>query len=131
MTTFVVCYLVFIFFPVAGPYYVFPRPDPWFLDNAAARLVYDTLAERQLLRRGVPELARRGDGRRRARRLARLAGAGMVAAAADGAAHGRRGLLPDALRGGRARGAAGRGRSVARLIVGAAAARERRHPERK
>jgi membrane-associated phospholipid phosphatase len=45
MTTFVVCYLVFIFFPVAGPYYMFPRPSPWFLDNAAARLVYDTLAE--------------------------------------------------------------------------------------
>jgi membrane-associated phospholipid phosphatase len=45
MTTFVVCYLVFIFFPVAGPYYMVPRPSPWFLDNAAARLVYDTLAE--------------------------------------------------------------------------------------
>jgi membrane-associated phospholipid phosphatase len=45
MTTFVVCYLVFIFFPVAGPYYMFPRPSPWFVDNAAARLVYDTLAE--------------------------------------------------------------------------------------
>ena len=45
MTTFVVCYLVFIFFPVAGPYYMFPRPSPWFLDNAAARLVYNTLAE--------------------------------------------------------------------------------------
>jgi membrane-associated phospholipid phosphatase len=45
MTTFVFCYLVFIFFPVAGPYYVFPRPAAWFLDNPAARLVYDTLAE--------------------------------------------------------------------------------------
>jgi hypothetical protein len=44
MTTFVVCYLVFIFFPVAGPYYVFPRPDPWFLDNVFARAVYDTLS---------------------------------------------------------------------------------------
>jgi membrane-associated phospholipid phosphatase len=44
MTTFVVCYLVFIFFPVAGPYYVFPRPDPWFLDNVFARTVYETLA---------------------------------------------------------------------------------------
>jgi membrane-associated phospholipid phosphatase len=44
MVTFVLCYLVFIFFPVAGPYYTFPRPAPWFLDNAAARLVYDTLA---------------------------------------------------------------------------------------
>lgn len=44
MTTFVVCYLIFIFFPVAGPYYVFPRPDPWFLDNVFAQAVYDTLA---------------------------------------------------------------------------------------
>jgi membrane-associated phospholipid phosphatase len=44
MTTFVLCYLVFIFFPVAGPYYVFPRPDPWFTDNLFARMVYGTLA---------------------------------------------------------------------------------------
>jgi membrane-associated phospholipid phosphatase len=45
MTTFVLCYLAFIFFPVAGPYYVFPRPADWFVANPAARLVYDTLAE--------------------------------------------------------------------------------------
>jgi membrane-associated phospholipid phosphatase len=45
MATFVVCYLAFIFFPVAGPYYMFPRPSAWFLDNAAARLVYRTLAQ--------------------------------------------------------------------------------------
>jgi membrane-associated phospholipid phosphatase len=44
MATFVVCYLVFLFFPVAGPYYVFPRPDAWFTDNPFARMVYDTLA---------------------------------------------------------------------------------------
>ena len=44
IVTFVVCYLAFIFFPVAGPYYTFPRPSAAFLDNAAARLVYDTLA---------------------------------------------------------------------------------------
>ena len=44
MTTFVVCYLVFVFYPVAGPYYTFPRPAAWFLDNPAARLVYQTLA---------------------------------------------------------------------------------------
>jgi membrane-associated phospholipid phosphatase len=44
MTTFVVCYLVFLFFPVAGPYYVFPRPDAWFTDNPFARMVYNTLA---------------------------------------------------------------------------------------
>ncbi|MDQ3137876.1 MAG: phosphatase PAP2 family protein, partial [Gemmatimonadota bacterium] len=34
MTTFVLCYLAFIFFPVAGPYYTFPRPAAAFLDNA-------------------------------------------------------------------------------------------------
>lgn len=44
IATFVVCYLVFIFYPVAGPYYVFPRPDPWVTDNVFARMVYGTLA---------------------------------------------------------------------------------------
>jgi membrane-associated phospholipid phosphatase len=44
MTTFVICYLCFALFPVAGPYYAFPRPSPAFLDNPAARLVYATLA---------------------------------------------------------------------------------------
>ena len=44
MSTFVLCYLVFVFFPVAGPYYTFPRPAAWFLNNPAARLVYQTLA---------------------------------------------------------------------------------------
>jgi len=38
------CYLVFLFWPVAGPYYAFARPDAWFLDNGPARLVYATLA---------------------------------------------------------------------------------------
>lgn len=45
MTTFVVCYVFFIFAPVAGPYYVFPRPDGPFADNLMARLVYDALEE--------------------------------------------------------------------------------------
>jgi len=44
MTTFVICYLVFIFFPVAGPYYTLPPPPSWFTSNPAARLVYDALA---------------------------------------------------------------------------------------
>jgi membrane-associated phospholipid phosphatase len=44
IATFVTCYLVFIFFPVAGPYYVFPTPAAWFTDNLPARLVYRTLA---------------------------------------------------------------------------------------
>jgi membrane-associated phospholipid phosphatase len=44
MATFVLCYLVFLFFPVAGPYYVFPRPPEWFTDNGPARLAYWVLA---------------------------------------------------------------------------------------
>jgi membrane-associated phospholipid phosphatase len=44
MTTFVVCYLCFIFFPVAGPYYAFPRPQAWFISNWPARVAYDVLA---------------------------------------------------------------------------------------
>lgn len=45
VSTFLVSYLAFLAFPVAGPYYEFPRPDPSFLDNPAARLVYATLAQ--------------------------------------------------------------------------------------
>jgi membrane-associated phospholipid phosphatase len=44
MATFVFCYLWFVLFPVAGPYYEFPRPSGAFVDNPAARLVYRTLA---------------------------------------------------------------------------------------
>jgi membrane-associated phospholipid phosphatase len=44
IATFVICYLFFIFFPVAGPYYEFPRPDSWFTENLAARLTYEALA---------------------------------------------------------------------------------------
>lgn len=44
MLTFVSCYLVFLFFPVAGPYYAFAHPPEWFIDNGPARLVYATLA---------------------------------------------------------------------------------------
>ncbi len=44
VTTFLLSYLIFLAYPVAGPYYEFPRPDPSFLDNPAARLVYATLA---------------------------------------------------------------------------------------
>ncbi len=42
--TFLACYLWFILFPVAGPYYEFARPEAWFLDNPPARLVYATLS---------------------------------------------------------------------------------------
>ena len=44
IATFVICYLIFIFFPVAGPYYEFPRPESWFADNLPARLTYEALA---------------------------------------------------------------------------------------
>jgi membrane-associated phospholipid phosphatase len=44
ITTFVLCYLAFIFFPVAGPYYQFARPDRWFISNLPARLTYEALA---------------------------------------------------------------------------------------
>lgn len=44
IATFVICYLIFIFFPVAGPYYEFRRPAPWFTDNLPARLTYEALA---------------------------------------------------------------------------------------
>ena len=44
IATFVICYLVFIFFPVAGPYYEFRRPASWFTENWPARLTYEALA---------------------------------------------------------------------------------------
>jgi hypothetical protein len=43
VATFLFCYVVFLLFPVAGPYYEFPRPTGPFVDNWAARLVYATL----------------------------------------------------------------------------------------
>jgi hypothetical protein len=43
LATFIVCYLVFLFLPVAGPYYEFARPGPVMIDNWAARLVYGVL----------------------------------------------------------------------------------------
>lgn len=43
MTTMILCYVVFVFAPVAGPYYMFPRPEGPFVENAMARLVYDAL----------------------------------------------------------------------------------------
>jgi membrane-associated phospholipid phosphatase len=43
IASFVFCYLFFIFFPVAGPYYAFPRPTGPFVDNVMARIVYGAL----------------------------------------------------------------------------------------
>ena len=45
MTAFVVCYVFFIFMPVAGPYYMFPRPEGPFVENVMARMVYGALEE--------------------------------------------------------------------------------------
>ncbi len=45
MTAFVACYLCFIFMPVAGPYYAFPRPTGPFVGTLTARWVYDTLSQ--------------------------------------------------------------------------------------
>ncbi|MBA2627900.1 MAG: phosphatase PAP2 family protein [Gemmatimonadales bacterium] len=44
MIAFLSCYLVFLFYPVAGPYYAFPHPTGAFVDNPMARLVYAALA---------------------------------------------------------------------------------------
>ena len=41
--TFLVCYLFFVFLPVAGPYYVFEQPTGTFVANWPARLVYAAL----------------------------------------------------------------------------------------
>ncbi len=44
MIAFVSCYLFFLFYPVAGPYYTYPHPTGPFVDNAMARMVYAALA---------------------------------------------------------------------------------------
>lgn len=44
MSTFAVCFLVFIFWPVGGPYYQFARPTGPFVENLPAHLVYASLA---------------------------------------------------------------------------------------
>ncbi|MEO5825863.1 MAG: phosphatase PAP2 family protein [Gemmatimonadales bacterium] len=43
MATFLLCYLTYLLFPVAGPYYEFARPAGAFVANGPARLVYATL----------------------------------------------------------------------------------------
>jgi membrane-associated phospholipid phosphatase len=43
--TFLFCYLIFVFFPVAGPYNYLPWPTGEVLNNPTARLVYATLAD--------------------------------------------------------------------------------------
>ncbi len=43
IATYLVCYVAYIFFPVAGPYYQFPHPSGAFVANLPARLVYGAL----------------------------------------------------------------------------------------
>lgn len=43
MGTFLFCYLWFLFFPVAGPYHIFPWPTGEVVNNPMAKLVYATL----------------------------------------------------------------------------------------
>ncbi len=45
VATFLTCYLIYLFFPVSGPYYQWPHPDGAFVDNAPARWVYAALAQ--------------------------------------------------------------------------------------
>lgn len=44
MGTFLFCYLWFVFFPVAGPYYEFAKPTGVVVENFMAKLVYATLS---------------------------------------------------------------------------------------
>lgn len=44
LATYLACYVTYILFPVAGPYYEFARPTGEFVANGPARLVYATLA---------------------------------------------------------------------------------------
>ena len=44
LSTYIVCYLFYLFMPVAGPYYEFARPTGAFVANLPARLVYAALA---------------------------------------------------------------------------------------
>jgi membrane-associated phospholipid phosphatase len=43
ITTYLICYLFYLFVPVAGPYYEFPRPSGLFVANLPARMVYSAL----------------------------------------------------------------------------------------
>jgi len=43
LATFCVCFLIFIFWPVGGPYYTFAHPTGMIVDNLPARLVYASL----------------------------------------------------------------------------------------
>jgi membrane-associated phospholipid phosphatase len=45
LSTFLICYLVFVLFPVAGPYYEFARPTGAFVDNFSAEMVYRVTGE--------------------------------------------------------------------------------------
>ncbi len=109
MATFIVCYLVFLFFPVAGPYYQFPRPARLVYRQSASPPRVPGTGEWQLVRRGVPVLPCRGSPGGHPGRVASLVAARFDSGGADGSPHRGRRVLPDALRSRCARGASGRG----------------------
>lgn len=76
--TFMLCYAVFVLFPVAGPYYEFPQPSGEFVANLPARLVYGSLENGSSFGAAFPSshvaatLAATGATLRTAPRLGRL-----------------------------------------------------------
>ncbi|HEY4321689.1 MAG TPA: phosphatase PAP2 family protein [Gemmatimonadales bacterium] len=44
LATYLVCYVCYLFLPVAGPYYEFPRPSGAFIANLPAQWVYSALS---------------------------------------------------------------------------------------
>ena len=78
MTTFYLCYTIFLAFPVAGPRYLF-APAAQRRDGGPRRGLHPSPARRRLgVGHGVPVLARGRGARGRELRLARLAPLGMA-----------------------------------------------------
>jgi hypothetical protein len=98
MTTFVLCYLIFIFFPVAGPYYMFPPPRRLVYRQPAGSTGLRCPRQGELLWGGISVLSCRGLPGGDSRRRQRLTKDGRAARGAYTAADRRSGVLPDALR---------------------------------
>ena len=101
--TFCVCFLVFVLYPVAGPYYVFERPTGLMVDNLPAHMVYAALASGSSFGAAFPSshvaaTTAAGLATFKGNRTLGMDPAGTGAADAD-----RDGLHPDALRVGRDR----------------------------
>ena len=98
LATYLVCYLFYLFLPVAGPYYEFPRPSGAFVANLPARLGLRGAERRKRLRRRVPLIACRGDGGGSHWHMARVATARHDPRGPHRVPRRRRRVLPDALR---------------------------------